>query len=263
MTGVVEPTDLRLAHLGDGVLEVVINRPERLNALSTNVKRELTDVFEAASGDSRTSAIVLRGAGERAFAAGQDLAEAKDYRPEMISGWIDSFHVLYSAVLHCQKPTLAAISGFAVGAGLQLAMLCDLRIASTTARFGMPEVDDAIPCITGTWTLYDTIGHSRTSDLVLTGRMLDAHEALSWGIIREVTEPATLLGRAVELARTLGRKPPIAVQLNKQRLQWLLERERDSAEAFAREAHRRAYETGLPQQKMADFLARRRDGRST
>jgi enoyl-CoA hydratase/carnithine racemase len=254
--------DLLLSRHPEGVLEVVINRPERMNALSAKVKSGLTEVFSAANDDHGIASIILRGAGDRAFAAGQDLAEAKDFSPDVISSWIDSFHELYSSVLHCEKPTIAAVNGYAVGAGFQLAMLCDLRIAGDSARFGMPEVDDAIPCITGTWTLYDTLGHSRTADLVLTGRMIDAEEARSWGIVREVVDHAVLPSRAVELATALAQKPAIALRLNKARLRWLLERERESAEAFARTAHREAYETGLPQQKMADFLARRREGRS-
>ena len=255
--------DLLIERHADGVVEVVINRPQRLNALSTQVKNELVHFFRGANAAADVAAIVLTGGGERAFAAGQDLSEAKDYTPDLIAGWIDSFHHLYSAVLECEKPTVAAVNGYAVGAGFQLLMLCDIRLAADHARFGMPEVDDAIPCITGTWTLYNTIGHARTADLVLTGRMIDAEQALSWGLVKEVVERSALRARAVELATDLARKPAVAVRLNKARLRWLLERERDSAEEFAKVAHAEAYGTGLPQQKMADFLARRREGRST
>lgn len=243
------------------VVEAIINRPERLNALSSNVKDELVDFFRWANSSSAVASIVLTGAGNRAFAAGQDLMEAKDFVPEMIGEWIDSFHDLFSAVIDCRRPTIAAVNGYAVGAGLQLAMLCDLRLASANARFGMPEIDDAIPCITGSWVLYDSIGHARTADLILTGRMLDADEAVAWGLVREVVEEGSLRERSIELATAMGKKPALAVELNKERLAMLLGRERDNAERFAKSAHYRAYETGLPQKKMADFLARKRAGR--
>ncbi|CCG04281.1 enoyl-CoA hydratase/isomerase family protein [Blastococcus saxobsidens] len=246
----------------DGTCEVVINRPDRLNALSVGVKDELVAALSYADRTDSVKSVVLTGAGERAFAAGQDLSEAQEFSPEAIDGWIDSFHRLYSAVLDCSKPTVAAVNGYAVGAGFQLALLCDLRIASSGAKFGMAEIDDAIPCITGTWTLYDSIGHSRTADLILTGRMLPAEEAKSWGLVSEVVAPEDLMTKGRALAVLLGAKPAVAVRLNKNRLAWLLSRERESAESFARQAHAEAYGTGLPQAKMADFLARRREGRS-
>lgn len=241
---------------------MAINNPKRLNALSAQTKAELAAFFRQASGDADVRAVVLTGAGDRAFASGQDLSEAKDFSAEHVAGWIDSFHALYSAVLYCDKPTVAAANGYAVGAGFQLLMLCDLRIAGVNARFGMPEIDDAIPCITGTWTLYDTIGHSRTADLVLTGRMISADEARQWGIVSEVVDPSSLQDRSLELATTLARKPEVAVRLNKTRLRVLLERERDAAESYARLAHAEAFKTGLPQQRMTEFLSRRRQGRS-
>jgi enoyl-CoA hydratase/carnithine racemase len=254
--------DLSFSVLDGGTLEVVINRPERLNALSANVKHELARVFKYADADDSISSVLLTGAGDRAFAAGQDLSEAKEFSPEAIDGWIDSFHELYSAVVECSKPTVAAVNGYAIGAGFQLALLCDLRIASDHARFGMLEVDDGIPCITGTWTLYDSIGHARTADLILTGRVLTAGEALAWGVVSDVVEFPRLLESARALAARLGAKPSVAVRLNKERLRQLIYRERGSAESFAREAHAQAYRTGVPQQKMGDFLARRREGRS-
>jgi enoyl-CoA hydratase/carnithine racemase len=131
-------SDLLVTEHDNGVIMAVINRPDRLNALSTNVKNDLVDLFHWADGSSEVRSVVLTGAGDRAFAAGQDLSEAKDFTPDVIDGWINSFHQLYSAVIECRKPTIAAINGYAVGAAFQLAMLCDLRIASDAARFGMP-----------------------------------------------------------------------------------------------------------------------------
>src|SRR2546422_103917 len=121
------------------------------------MRQELASAFEALDVDSAVTAVVLTGAGDRAFAAGQDLNEASDFRPESIEDWIDSFNHLYSAIQVFNKASVAAINGYALGAAFQLALLCDIRIASEKARFGMPEIDDGIPCITGTWTLYEVI----------------------------------------------------------------------------------------------------------
>lgn len=245
-----------------GVLEVQMNRPERLNALSAALKSQLAEAFRNAQRDPSIGAVLLTGAGDRAFAAGQDLREAELFSVEAIGQWIDSFHDLYSAVLECDKPTIAAINGYAVGAAFQLALLCDIRVIASHAKLGMPEIDDGIPCITGTWTLYEAIGRTRTAELILTGRMITADEALQWGLVTEVTSAEQLMPRARLWAQRLAGKPAAAVSLNKARLRSLLERERESGERFAKEAHAKAYATGVPQQKMADFLARRREGRS-
>ena len=150
-----------------------------------------------------------------------------------------------------------------VGAGFQLALLCDIRIAADHARFGMPEIDDAIPCITGTWTLYDLIGRGRTVDLVLSGRMVDAGEALEWGILTRVVPAADLQQEAHQMASFLATKPATAIRLNKEWFRRLLLEELPATEAYAREAHGSAFATGEPQEKMAAFLSHKAGGRST
>jgi len=245
----------------DGVLELVINRPDRMNALSTEVKDLLQAGLLRASSDPAVTAVLLRGEGGRSFAAGQDLGEAAQFTAESVGPWIDSFYGLYTSILECTKPTIAGVDGFALGAGFQVAMLCDIRIASDAAKFAMPEVDDAIPCITGTWTLYDIIGHARTADMVLTGRFLSAEEAAEWGLVRDVVPQAEFHKRALELASLVGSKPTIAVQMNKRFLVDLLNREWPATESFARKAHKVAFASDAPQARMRDFLAHKRDER--
>lgn len=164
-----------------GVARIVLNRPERLNAISALMREELIDSLRNLDNDPAVKAIVLTGAGERAFGAGQDLGEARTFSEEVIDTWIDEWTTLYRTVIDLATPTIAAVNGYAVGAAFQLAAVCDIRVASETARFGMPEVDDAIPCITGSWSLLQLIGRARIADLILTGRMIDADEARSWG----------------------------------------------------------------------------------
>jgi enoyl-CoA hydratase/carnithine racemase len=127
----------------------------------------------------------------------------------------------------------------------------------------MPEIDDGIPCITGTWTLYELIGRGRTTDLVLSGRMIDAAEALQWGVVSEVVPAEQLAGAAAALAARLGAKPAAAMRLNKQWLRELLISHLPAAEEYAKRAHGEAFSSGEPQRLMADFLAKRAAGRST
>lgn len=246
----------------DGVAVVTINRPERLNAFSRVTRSELKGALQALDAEDAVGAIVLTGAGERAFAAGQDLAEAQQFDAERARLWIDEWGELYDAMLSLGKPCIAAVNGYAVGAGFQVALMCDLRIAAEHARFGMPEVDDAIPCITGTWSLYNLIGHARTAELILSSRMLNAHEALNWGIVTRVVPDSELRADALETARQLAVKPRTAVRLNKQWLRTLLMRQFDATVTFAKHAHAEAFHSGEPREAMAAFLEKRQPGRS-
>jgi enoyl-CoA hydratase/carnithine racemase len=254
--------DILVERHPDGVAVVTINRPERLNAFSRVTRSELKRALQVLDEEEAVGAIVLTGAGERAFAAGQDLAEAQHFDAERAGQWIDEWGELYAAMLSLAKPCIAAVNGYAVGAGFQVALMCDLRIAAERARLGMPEVDDAIPCITGTWSLYNLIGHARTAELILLGRMLNAHEALTWGLVTRVVPNSELRADTLETARQLTAKPKTAVCLNKQWLRTLLMREFDATVAFAKQAHAEAFHSGAPREAMAAFLAKRQAGRS-
>jgi enoyl-CoA hydratase/carnithine racemase len=255
--------DVQVDHRRGAVALVTINRPRRLNALAQRTRRDILSAMRSLGVDSAVGAVVLTGAGERAFAAGQDLAEAQDFDQESIDAWIDQWDELYDGVAGLGKPVIAAVNGYAVGAGLQLALVCDLRIAADNARFGMPEIDDAIPCITGTWALYEAIGRARTTELVLTGRMLDAREALQWGLVNRVVGRDQLIDVAVELAGALAAKPRTAMRLNKQWLHRCVMEDFAATKQFAKRAHREAFASGEPQAAMANFLAKRREGRSS
>jgi len=245
------------------VATVTLNRPTRLNALSRRLREELIQVIDELEGRAEVGAVVLTGSGERAFAAGQDLSEAQGFDVAEAGRWVDEWTVLYERILRFPKPLIAGLNGYAVGAGFQVALLCDIRIAADHARFGMPEVDDAIPCITGTWTLYELIGRGRTLDLVLSGRMVDAQEALQWGIVTRVVPAAELARVSAEEARFLAGKPATAIRLNKEWFRRLLLEKLPATEAYAKEAHQFAFGTGEPAEKMAAFLSHKAVGRST
>lgn len=241
---------------------LTLNRPARLNALTRGMRDQLRSALHQATADESVGAVILQGAGDRAFSAGQDLDEAKSFGAGDIDAWIDDWETLYSAVLGCPKPVVASVSGYAVGAAFQLALVCDLRIASDAARFGMPEIDDAIPCITGTWALYNVIGRGRVTDLVLTGRMLPAAEALDWGIVNRVTAPDELHARTMDLARLLATKPRMATGQDKSYLRARAWASWAEAAESAKIGHTAAFASGEPQRVMEQFFDRDARARS-
>jgi enoyl-CoA hydratase/carnithine racemase len=245
-----------------GVARIVLNRPERLNAISALMREELIDSLRKLDSDPAARAIVLTGAGDRAFGAGQDLSEARSFGEDVIDAWIDEWTALYRTVIDLATPTVAAVNGYAVGAAFQLAAVCDIRIASETARFGMPEVDDAIPCITGSWSLLQLIGRAQIADLILTGRMIDANEALNWGLVSRVVPAGELEREATALGATLAAKSATALALNKAFLGRLALERLDEFETYAKDAHRAAFRSGEPQEAMARFLTKQADGRA-
>jgi enoyl-CoA hydratase/carnithine racemase len=232
---------------------VTINRTNRRNALTREARETLTTVLGDLGRDETVRAVVLTGQ-DAAFSAGQDLEEARDFEPGHIAQWIDEHMQLYSAVLAYPRPMIAAVQGCCVGAGLQTALLCDLRIGSTESFFLMPEIDDAIPCILGVWTLWDVIGRARTAEMVLTNRRVEASEALQWGLVNQIVEPEELLDRAVELALQLASKSALAYRLTKERIALLLHQESEALAVHATYAHTRAFASGQPRQAMQLFL---------
>jgi enoyl-CoA hydratase/carnithine racemase len=255
-------SEIRIDRSREGVALLVLNRPERMNALSRRMRDELIEALQLLDAAADVGAVVITGAGDRAFAAGQDLTEAKAFDAGAVDGWIDEWTRLFQTVLDMRTPTVAAVNGYAVGAAFQLAGVCDIRIASTSARFGMPEIDDAIPCVTGTWTLYELLGRGRVADLILTGRMVEADEALVWGIAGRIVAPGELIDAALDLAARLAAKSPTALALNKRLLADLLLRTLPTYEEYAKEAHGVAFASGEPQDVMARFLDRSRSARA-
>jgi enoyl-CoA hydratase len=198
----------------DRVALVTLDRPEQLNALSNQLMNELVGALEELDADPEIRCIVLAG-NDRAFAAGADIAEmasatAMDMlRQRRVEQW--------DAIRGLRTPLVAAVSGFCLGGGCELAMACDLIVASETAKFGQPETGlGIIPGAGGTQRLARTIGKQLAMELVLTGRRIDAREAHRIGIVNQVTRKKEWLDKAVELAEVVARRPPVAVRLAKQ-----------------------------------------------
>jgi enoyl-CoA hydratase len=194
----------------DGVALVTIRRPDVLNALSFDLLDALADVYDALDADPACRAIVLTGDGERAFAAGADIRELA--RQTSISLLVEDRFAVWDRIGAVRKPVIAAVRGFALGGGCELALTCDLIVASDDARFGQPEITIGVmPGAGGTQRLPRAIGKVRAMELVLTGRPITAPEAAAMGLVNRVVPADAVLGEALGLAAAIAAQPPVAV----------------------------------------------------
>jgi enoyl-CoA hydratase/carnithine racemase len=239
-----------------GVAVITIKSPARLNALSANMRGTLIAKLHELDSSAETRAVILTGHGSRAFSAGADLTEAQDYSGGDAERWIEEWAAVYHAILSIGVPTVAALNGYAVGAGLQVAMLCDFRVASTTVKAGMPEINDAIPCVTGSWALTGILARSQIADLVLTGRLLSADEMDRWGMVTRVVSPETLATEAQSLAESLAKKDRLTLCLDKEWLRRDLLGRLPAALEAGKHAHATAFSSGGPQKAIEAFLSR-------
>ena len=192
---------------------VTLNRPKVLNALSHELMAELVSALEEFDRDDNVRAIVLTGS-ERAFAAGADIKEMAD--ETTISIMQKDQFATWDRVKNIKKPIIAAVSGFALGGGCELAMSCDIIIASETAQFGQPEISiGVIPGAGGTQRLTRAVGKYKAMEMILTGRPITAQEAHCWGLVTRVVPVELFLDEAKALAKEIAKKPPIAVRLAK------------------------------------------------
>ena len=197
----------------DGAIAVVtVNRPKKLNALNAATLRELGAVFPALAADG-VRAIVLTGAGEKAFVAGADIEELAGLTPAAAQAHAALGQRAFDAIERLGLPVVAAINGFALGGGCELAMACTLRLAADTARFGQPEVNLGLtPGFAGTQRLPRLVGRGRALEILLTGDMIGAPRAYEIGLVNRVVPAAELMAEALKLAQALAAKAPLAVR---------------------------------------------------
>jgi len=201
----------------EGIAVVVLNRPKQLNALSLRMKEELGDVFEELERDEEVKVVILTG-GDKAFCAGADIKERSTMQMTQGEFYFErrKSHAFYCKIENCEKPVIAAVSGVAVGGGCELALVCDLRIASDSARFGLPEVKiGMIPAAGGTQRLPRLIGVTRAKELLYTGESVDAQEAYRIGLVNRVVPVDRLMEEAMSMARKLADYPPLSVKFMK------------------------------------------------
>jgi enoyl-CoA hydratase len=197
----------------DAVLFVTLNRPKVLNALNGQTLAELSTAIDDAAKDASVRVVVLTGAGDKSFVAGADINELAVQTPVGGRDHARAGQALFDRIERLGKPVIAAVNGFALGGGCELAMACTMRIASDTARFGQPEINlGLIPGYAGSQRLPRLVGRGRAQELLLTGDMISADEAWRIGLVNRVVPAAQLGDEARKLAQTLAQKAPVAVR---------------------------------------------------
>jgi len=235
----------------DGIATITINRPKALNALNEETLPEFLSSLEDAEKDKKVRVIVITGAGEKAFCAGLDLKTVKDISVIKAVETSRLGQKLTLAIEELGKPVIAAINGYALGGGLELAMACDIRIASENARIGQTEVNvGLIPGWGGTQRLPRLVGKGIAKELVFTGKMIDAKTAERIGLINMVVPPEKLKSAVEELSKVIMSKPPIAIKLAKELINSSIETDQGTglvheAEAFGILASTEDYREGV------------------
>ena len=200
----------------DGICTVKINRPDKLNAMNMDTARELVEIFENLGKDDDVKVIILTGEGDKAFSAGADIEYMSKISPDESVEYAKLGQLVTATVENVKQPTIAAVNGFALGGGCELAMSCDIRIAANTAKMGQPEVTIGIPPgWGGTQRLMRIVGIAKAKELVYTGKMIKADEAREIGLVNQVVELSALMDETMKMAKVIASNSAIAVRMSK------------------------------------------------
>lgn len=202
-----------ITSLENGVLTITINRPEQLNALNKATFSEIEMAVKNVYGNDEVKGVIITGAGEKAFAAGADIKEFADFTPEQGEELSANGQRIFKIIEDCPKPVIAAVNGFSLGGGCELAMSCHLRVASDNARFSQPEVGLGVtPGYAATQRLTQLIGKAKALELLMTGDMIGAEEAKDLGLVNYVTSQDELLPKALKILQKITAKSPVAIK---------------------------------------------------
>lgn len=247
------------SHREGAIAEVVVERPERLNALNSTSLRQLLATVQELAADTTVHVVILTGAGERAFIAGADIAEMVDLSPQEALAFAELGQAVCRAIEEAPQPYIAAVNGYALGGGCELALACDIRLASEQAVFGQPEVTLGIPPgWGGTQRLARVVPAGIARELLYTGRRLTATEALQLGLVNAVYPASELLARARELAERIAANGPLAVRWTKAAVRCGLEHGLLAGLASERQYFALAFTTDDQREGMRAFLEKRR-----
>ncbi|QHL88376.1 enoyl-CoA hydratase [Nibribacter ruber] len=196
----------------DGILFITVNRPSKMNALNIETVQEIQMAMQEVYDDEEVRGVILTGSGEKAFVAGADIAEIAELNEVNGRRFAERGQDVFSMIEECPKPVIAAVNGFALGGGCELAMACHIRVASENARFGQPEVNlGLIPGYGGTQRLTQLVGKGKAMELMMTGDLIPAQEAKELGLANHVTTPEDLMPKCLEIMNKIIAKAPLAV----------------------------------------------------
>jgi enoyl-CoA hydratase len=238
---------------------VKMNRPEALNALNTETLNELSKAMHQLSFENEdVRVIILTGEG-KAFVAGADIAEMKDMSAMEARKFSELGQRVFHFIATQEKPVIAGINGFALGGGCELALACDIRIASDKAKLGQPEVNlGVIPGFAGTQRLSRLVGTAKAKEMIFTGDMIDAQTAFSIGLVNQVVPADQLINVCIELANKIASKGPTAIKLAKTVINRGIQADLSTGSAYEKEAFGLCFATGEPKEGMSAFLEKRK-----
>jgi enoyl-CoA hydratase/carnithine racemase len=242
----------------ESVALVILNRPEVLNAVNVEMRETLITLIAELNRDDAVRAIVITGAGERAFCSGQDLDETSRYGVGDVDAWLTRQHAMYAAVRDLNKPCIVAFNGTAAGAGFQIGLCADLRVGYAEMKLGQPEIKAGLASIVGSYLMTMHLGLSKNIELSLTGELISGQTAREIGILNYLVPREEVLNKSLALAGDLSKLAPTAMRLTKQSFRKLTQAGFDAALEAAKAAQKEAYASGEPQAAMRKFLEGRK-----
>ncbi len=237
---------------------VTLNRPEVLNAVNVESRETLITLLTELNAEAATLAVVITGAGDRAFCSGQDLEETSRYGVADIDTWLTRQHTMYGAVRNLDKPCVAAFNGVAAGAGFQIGLCADLRVGFPEMKIGQSEIRAGLASIVGSYMMTLHVGLSHNVALSLTGELISGQRAYDIGLINHLVPRAEVMEKSLALATELSKLAPTAVRLTKQRFREITQSGFDAALEAGKKAQKEAYASGEPQAAMKRFLDARK-----
>lgn len=238
---------------------ITINKPDTLNALCRNLVKDINDVLNKAESDPEIYAVIITGTG-KSFVAGADIEEMVDMTPEQIFEWSAHGSGLNLRIENIELPVIAAINGYALGGGLELAMACDIRIASDNAKLGLPEVKLGVICgAGGTQRLPAIVGEGIAKELIFTGRSVDSQEALRIGLVNKVTSADELLNEAFAMAAAIEKNGQLAVRASKKCINYARNASFEEGSLFEREVFSPLFDTEDQKIGMNAFLKKEKN----
>jgi len=242
----------------DGIAIITLNRPKALNALNSETMKELDQLVGSIDANPGIKIVIITGGGEKSFVAGADISEMQNMNALEGRSWGRFSQAVFNKIENLPQPVIAAVNGYALGGGCELAMSCDIRIAAENAKFGQPEVLlGVIPGFAGTQRLPRLIGKGRAKELMFTGDQIDAQEAYRIGLVNKVVPAAELMDAAKKMAAKIMSRGPIAVQLCKSAVNEGMDMDLDSGQAYEREAFGVCFATDDQTEGMKAFVEKR------